>query len=121
MAGMKPTVLIVDDHSVFRSFARMVLEAEGFVVIGEAADGERAVEAVREFDPDVVLLDVALPDIDGFAVCDQVTAPPRIRPTVILTSSRDATSYAGRLKRSRAKGFIAKDALSGAMLRAMIG
>ena len=65
-----PTILIVDDHPSFRASARVVLESDGFSVVGEAADGASALEECCRLRPQVVLLDVQLPDIDGFDVCD---------------------------------------------------
>jgi DNA-binding NarL/FixJ family response regulator len=112
------TVLIVDDHAGFRSFARALLEAEGFDVVGEAADGASALAAARALAPELVLLDVALPDMDGFAVCDALLEE-RAGPAVVLTSSRDVSSYRRRLKRSRARGFIPKSELSGPALSAL--
>jgi CheY-like chemotaxis protein len=85
---MAITVLIVDDHPSFRASARMLLEAEGFEVVGEAPDGLSAVEAVHDLQPQVVLLDVQLPDIDGFEVAARITANGSA-PAVVLTSSRD--------------------------------
>jgi DNA-binding NarL/FixJ family response regulator len=111
------TVLIVDDHAGFRSFARALLEAEGFDVVGEAADGASALAAARALAPELVLLDVALPDMDGFAVCDALLEDGA-GPAVVLTSSRDVSSYRRRLKRSRARGFIPKSELSGPALSA---
>ena len=62
---MPVRVLIVDDHPTFRRFARRLLQDEGFVVVGEAGDGASALDAVRELRPEVVLLDVMLPDVSG--------------------------------------------------------
>jgi DNA-binding NarL/FixJ family response regulator len=114
------TVLIVDDHAGFRSFARALLEAEGYDVVGESTDGASALAAVRALAPEVVLLDVALPDMDGFAVCDALLQDGA-GPAVILTSSRDVSSYRRRLERSRARGFIPKSELSGRALAALAG
>jgi DNA-binding NarL/FixJ family response regulator len=114
------TLVIVDDHAGFRSFARALLEVEGFEVVGEADDGESAVIAVRRLRPEVVLLDVGLPDMDGFAVCDVLTESGD-GPTVVMTSARDVGPYRRRLERSRAKGFIAKGDLSGSALSALAG
>jgi CheY-like chemotaxis protein len=114
-----PTVLIVDDSASFRWFARELLDAEGFAVIGEAATGSAAVQAVGRLDPDVVLLDIALPDIDGFEVCARITRPGRARPAVVLTSSRDAEDFHGRLDASAARGFLPKASLTGAALAAV--
>jgi DNA-binding NarL/FixJ family response regulator len=112
------TVLIVDDHAGFRGFARRLLEADGFTVVGEAADGASALHAVHDQRPQVVLLDVVLPDLDGFAVAE-LLAEKEPRPIVVLTSSREAADFGGRLARSPADGFIAKDDLSGAALAAL--
>jgi DNA-binding NarL/FixJ family response regulator len=117
---MRPTLLIVDDHPGFRLLARKLLEAGGFEVVGEAANGHAAVTSARELRPDVVLLDIQLPDIDGF----EVTA--RLRdggagPVVVLTSTRDRADYGPRLDQCGARGFIAKADLSGAALRAFLG
>ena len=73
---MRPTVLIVDDHEAFRQSASALLEAEGFHVIGKAADGPDAVEQAERLRPDVVLLDIQLPGIDGFAVAERLAALP---------------------------------------------
>ncbi|WP_406047302.1 response regulator [Kribbella sp. NBC_00889] len=118
---MSRTLLIVDDHAGFRSFARALLEAEGYHVIGEAEDGTSAVAAARALAPDLVLLDVALPDIDGFLVCEQIMQDGQPPPAVVLTSSRDISSYRERLGKSKARGFIAKNDLSGTALDALAG
>jgi DNA-binding NarL/FixJ family response regulator len=112
---MRRTLLIVDDHAGFRELARSVFEAEGFDVVGEAADGESALVASHVLNPDVVLLDVALPDVDGFTVCDRLTRDGT-GPAIVMTSSRNIASFRGALERSRAKGFIAKADLSGPAL-----
>jgi len=109
------TVLIVDDHASFRSFARALLEAEGFAVVGEATDGASALALTRMLEPELVLLDVALPDMDGFVVCEALLEDG-CGSAVILTSSRDVSSYRRRLERSRARGFIPKSELSGPAL-----
>src|SRR5215470_14748052 len=109
------TVLIVDDHAGFRGFARRLLEAGGFTVVGEAADGASALAAAEVLRPQVVLLDVLLPDTDGFAVADRL-AESGNGATVVLTSSREAADFRTRLERSPASGFIHKDDLSGAAL-----
>jgi len=116
---VKPTVLIVDDHATFRRSARRLLEADGFVVIGEAADGASALSEVRALRPQLVLLDVLLPDIDGFAIAELLAREP-CRPLVILTSSREAADLATRLERTPATGFLPKGELSGAALAALI-
>ena len=114
------TVVIADDHPSFRASARAILQAEGFEVIGEAEDGASALAAVRELAPDVLLLDVQLPDLDGFAVCRQLGLNGSL-PAVVLVSSRDACDYGGLIAQSGARGFIAKAELSGAALANLLG
>jgi DNA-binding NarL/FixJ family response regulator len=113
---MAATVLIVDDHASFRSSARALLEAGGFVVVGEAADGRSALSAAQRLRPAVVLLDVQLPDLDGFAVAEQLAEVT----AVVLISSRDASAYRRRLSGSPARGFLAKSELSAPALAALI-
>lgn len=116
---MRPTVLIVDDHEAFRTSARALLEADGFRVIGESADGDGALRAVTDLRPGVVLLDIQLPDMDGFAVASRLaeTADP---PAVVLISSRDAAAYGPRLRQTPSRGFIPKSELSGKALAALV-
>ena len=116
---MLPTVLIVDDHDGFRSFARTVLESEGFEVVGDAGDGETGIEAVEQLRPAVVLLDVQLPGIDGFDVAERLAALSDA-PAVVLVSTRDAQSLRRRLATTSARGFIRKDELTGAAVAALV-
>ena len=118
---MPRTLLIVDDHAGFRSSARALLEADGWLVVGEAGTGTEAITAAHRLRPDLVLLDIALPDIDGFAVCESIMSGETARPIVVLTSSRSPASYGSRLSASRARGFIPKDELTAASLRALTG
>ena len=116
---VEQTVLIVDDHSGFRSAIRALLEADGFDVVGEAADGQSALAAVELLRPGLVLLDIQLPDLDGFAVAERL-ASSESAPAVVLVSSRAASSYRRRLADSPALGFVAKSELSGAALSALL-
>jgi len=108
-----PRVLIVDDHPSFRASARALLEAEGFEVVGEAEDGWSAIAAVQQLHPDVVLLDVQLPDLDGFEVAERLTMAGD-GPAVVLVSSRDRDDYGPLVAASGAAGFVPKAELSGA-------
>jgi DNA-binding NarL/FixJ family response regulator len=108
------TVLIVDDHQPFRSAARRVLETEGFQVVGEAGDGASGIALARNLRPDIVLLDVVLPDTSGFDVADRLADVPS---TIVLVSSRGRADFGRRLRESRAAGFVSKDRLSGRGLR----
>jgi DNA-binding NarL/FixJ family response regulator len=113
---MTMSVLIVDDHTPFRTFAHSLLEAEGFEVAGEAADGEAALAAAEELHPDVVLLDINLGTIDGFEVARRLAAESA--PKVVLISSRPATDYGAKIGDAPVAGFLPKQELSGeALLR----
>lgn len=115
--GVAARVLIVDDHAPFRSLARRLLVAGGFQVVGEAADGADALSAARDLAPDVVLLDVQLPDIDGPEVAARLAAANGLRPAVVLTSSRDLHDLGAV---GGVRGFIPKSELSGAALEALL-
>jgi DNA-binding NarL/FixJ family response regulator len=116
---MTATVLIVDDHPSFRSTARALLEADGFDVVGEAVDGADALAKVRELRPEVVLLDVQLPDLDGFEIASRLCGNGHA-PAVVLVSSRDAADYGDLIPTCGARGFIPKAELSGATIRALL-
>jgi DNA-binding NarL/FixJ family response regulator len=120
MRIVRPTLLIVDDHATFRQSARALLEADGFEVIGEVADGVEAVQAVETLQPMIVLLDIQLVGVDGLAVAEQL-AQLSHPPAVVLISSRDAKAYGARLTEAPARGFISKSELSGNGIRALIG
>lgn len=113
--AVSQTVLIVDDHAGYRRMARRVLEASGLIIVGEADDGVSAVQAASVLDPNVVLLDVLLPDSDGFAVAEEIAQLPG-RARVVLTSSLDVEDLRTRLTKTTACGFIAKRDLSGEAL-----
>ena len=113
------SLLIVDDHAAFRAFARRLLGADGFDVAGEAADGESALAEVERLHPDVVLLDVNLPTIDGFEVARRLLASGD-GPAVVLTSTRPRSDYGTRIAESPVAGFIPKHDLSGAALAELV-
>jgi DNA-binding NarL/FixJ family response regulator len=117
--GVAASVLIVDDNERFRSRARRWLEDSGYVVVAEAADGESALRAAREHRPEVVLLDIELPDIGGLTVASRLAADPRA-PAVVLTSTHDARDYGARAARCGARGFVPKAELSGEALAALL-
>ena len=117
--SVRPTVLIVDDHDEFRQSAEALLEAEGFTVVGSAAGGVSAIAEAERLRPDVVLLDIQLPDMDGFAVAEEMASvadPPR----VVLISSREANAYGPRLDAAPTRGFLPKRELSGAALLELV-
>jgi DNA-binding NarL/FixJ family response regulator len=115
-----PTILVVDDHAGFRATARRMLERDGWTVVGEAADGSTALTEAAALHPDVVLLDIGLPDIDGFGIAARFASQPAGGPAIVLISSRERSAYGGRLAASPALGFIAKDDLDGPVLRALL-
>jgi DNA-binding NarL/FixJ family response regulator len=118
--AMATSVLIVDDHPSFRLSARRMLEADGYTVVGEAEDGAAAIEAVRELDPDLVLLDVQLPDLDGFEVAARLRAAGG-RSAIVLTSTRESSDFGEEIAASPARGFVTKGELSGEAIAALIG
>jgi CheY-like chemotaxis protein len=114
-------VLVVDDHPAFRASARRLLESEGYEVVGEVGDGAGAVQAARELAPDLVLLDVQLPDIDGFEVAEQIGAAGDDQaPAVVLISSRDRTDFGPLLDGAAVLGFISKGELTGEALAELL-
>jgi CheY-like chemotaxis protein len=115
------SVLIVDDHPSFRASARRMLEASGYSVVGEAADGEAAIAAAGALGPDLILLDVQLPDLDGFEVAARIAALADAVPAIVLTSSRDLTDFGDAVAESPARGFIAKSELSGETFAELAG
>jgi DNA-binding NarL/FixJ family response regulator len=116
---MATTVLIVDDHDAFRTRARRLLEADGYQVVGEAVDGAAGLDAARRLGPDVVLLDLQLPDTSGFNVASELTGAPRA-PAVVITSTRDDTDFETMAHRSGARGFLSKAELSGPALERLL-
>jgi DNA-binding NarL/FixJ family response regulator len=116
---MARTVLVVDDHAGFRAQARILLAAAGFDVVGEAEDATGALTAARTLRPHVVLLDIQLPDGNGFDVARELLddGDP---PAVILVSSREAADYETQITRSRARGFISKADLSAHAVAALL-
>jgi DNA-binding NarL/FixJ family response regulator len=117
---MVRTLVIVDDHAGFRASARELLELDQFAIVGEAADGADALLAVARLAPEVVLLDIGLPDMSGYEVAERITSFPAPRTAVVLVSSRSPDQVSTRVGDCGAIGFIAKDALSGAALEALL-
>ncbi len=115
--NVQRTVLIVDDHPAFRASARTLLEDEGYEVVGEAEDGESGLQLALTLEPDLVLLDIALPDVSGLEVAERLADA---RSKVLLTSSRRSSDLGPRLGKSSALGFISKDDLSGEALEQLL-
>ena len=115
------TVLIVDDHPSFRATARAVLEADGFEVVGEAKDGREALRLALDLHPEIVLLDVQLPDSTGFEVAAELARSNGGAPAIVLVSSREASDYGDLIGGCGARGFIPKGELSGPAVRAFLG
>ena len=116
---MCPSVLIIDDNSAFRGAARQLLERANFIVVAEAADGAEALDAAREHTPGLAIVDVQLPDLDGFELAEQLAALDPA-PDVILTSSLDGTDFGALVASSPALGFIPKAELSARAIEALL-
>lgn len=116
---MGARVLVVDDHPGFRAAVRALLVAEGFEVVAEAETAVGALDEARLHRPDVVLLDIRLPDIDGIDLAEQLShlSP---RPQVVLVSTRAASVYGPRLRDAPVRGFLPKAELSGSELRRLL-
>ena len=117
--AMAKKVLIVDDHAGFRASARRMLEAGGFEVAGEARDGASARTANRDLQPDVILLDVGLPDADGVELAGELSGTEE-HPSVVLCSSRGADDLGPRVGSCGARGFVPKDELTAASVRRLL-
>jgi DNA-binding NarL/FixJ family response regulator len=111
------TLLIVDDHAGFRASARTLFESAGYVIVGEAEDGAAGLRLAEELRPDVVLLDVHLPDLHGFDVTERLRGL-QAAPEVVLTSSR--ADYSSVVGSTGARGFVPKDELSAPALDALL-
>ena len=107
MSVMVRSVLVIDDHAGFRRGVRLLLEQGPFSVVGEAGDAMSGLLAARQLRPDVVLLDIVLPDSDGFTILGALLATPD-PPSVVLMSTRDESDYGDRVASSGASGFIQK-------------
>ena len=118
--AMGVRVLIVDDHSRFRAQVRRMLESEGYTVVGEAGDVASAIEAARALEPEVALVDVYLPDGDGFEVTSRLGALAAA-PAVVLTSSHDGAEFEGCVAGSGARGFLPKTELSRQAIEELLG
>jgi DNA-binding NarL/FixJ family response regulator len=116
---MAVAVLIVDDNARFRVRARRRLEADGYTVVAEAASGESALEAVRRHRPEVVLVDIGLPDMSGLSLAEDLTREPD-GPAVVLTSTHDAADFGDRVTSCGAHGFVPKASLSGDAISALL-
>jgi CheY-like chemotaxis protein len=116
---MRLRVLIVDDNSAFRAAARQLFERGGFVVVAEAADGSEGLRAAKEHTPDVAIVDLQLPDLDGFAVAERLRQFEPA-PHVILTSSLDGDDFGALVASSSALGFIPKAELSAPAIDALL-
>lgn len=116
---MTQTVLVVDDHEPFRVAVGQLLRSAGYLVLGEASDGQSAILESLRLKPDYVLLDIQLPDISGFEVARQLANIPD-PPAVLLISSRSASDYGSEVSRAPVCGFLAKHELSRSALKAQL-
>jgi DNA-binding NarL/FixJ family response regulator len=113
------TLVVVDDHAWFREVVEERLAAAGWRIVGEAATGAAAIDLVARLAPDIVLLDVMLPDMDGFAVADRLAAAGSAS-AVVLTSGHERGDFAGRVRAAPVRGFLPKEMISGPALAALL-
>lgn len=116
---MGRSIAIVDDNAGFRASAGRMLGAEGYAVVAEAVDGCSGVEVALNSEAEVVIVDIQLPDIDGFEVARRICAGSA-PPAVVLTSSRDASDFGSLIALSPALGFVPKSQLSGGSLEELL-
>lgn len=110
MSGRSIRVAIVDDQALMRSGLRLIMETEdGVTVVGEAADGRAGVELVERSTPDVVLMDIQMPVLDGLAATREILARPDA-PAVIVLTTFDRDEYVFEALRAGASGFLLKNA-----------
>ncbi len=103
-------VLVADDQELVRAGFRLILEAAGFDVVGEAPDGAVAVELAARHRPDVVLMDIRMPVLDGIAATRQLTAAGPDAPKVVILTTFDLDDYVYEALRAGASGFLLKEA-----------
>lgn len=116
---MSRRVLIIDDNDAFRAAARQLLERSRFVVVAEAQNGQEAIREAQTHQPDLAIVDLQLPDFDGFEVAERLhTLDPAIR--VILTSSLDGSDFGALVAGSNALGFVGKSDLSARAIEALL-
>jgi DNA-binding NarL/FixJ family response regulator len=114
------SVVVADDERLLRSGFRVILDAEPDIrVVGEAADGRAALDVVRRRRPDVVLMDIRMPELDGLRAAEQIVADPQLQTAVIMLTTFDASAYVYEALRIGASGFLLKDAPADRLLDAV--
>jgi DNA-binding NarL/FixJ family response regulator len=112
-------VLVADDQQLLRAGFRVILESEpGIEVVGEAADGVEALDVARDTRPDVVLMDIRMPRLDGLTATERLLARPE-PPRVVVLTTFDQTEYVVRALRAGAYGFLLKDAPASRLVMAV--
>jgi DNA-binding NarL/FixJ family response regulator len=112
---MPRRILIVDDHPSFRSTARMLFESEGYEVVGEAADGAEAIGLAQALQPDIVLLDVAMPQVNGLEALPRIKAE-RPETKIIMVTVHDEDAYRRAAAERGADAFLLKKTLTTTLL-----
>ena len=107
---MSIRVVVADDQELVRAGFRVILDSEPDIeVVGEAGDGRQAIEAAREHDPDVVLMDIRMPHLDGLEATRRIVTDPEKGPRVLILTTFDLDEYVYEALRSGASGFLLKD------------
>ena len=113
-------VLIADDHRLFAEALEAVLTTEaGLEVVGRAADGREAVSLARRLKPDVVLMDISMPVMDGFEAAAKITKLPK-KPAVLMLSGSNTPQDVDQARRSGASGYITKDDIAARLVAAIL-
>jgi DNA-binding NarL/FixJ family response regulator len=114
------SVLIADDHQLFAQALEAILEAEqSIAVIGYARDGEQAVELARTLEPDVILMDISMPALDGIEATRLILAEPTSTRVLMLTGSNSRTDV-DRARAAGAAGYITKDRIAAELIDAIV-
>ena len=112
-------VVVVDDQALMRTGFRMILESAGIEVAAEADNGREALDMVRRHRPDVVLMDIRMPELDGVAATEQLMADPSVEARILILTTFDLDEYVFAALQAGAAGFLLKDTPPEALIEAV--
>ena len=119
MTGNTINVVVVDDQALMRTGFRMILESAGIHVVAEAENGREALDVVRQHRPDVVLMDIRMPELDGVAATEQLMADADVTARILILTTFDLDEYVFAALRAGAAGFLLKDTPPEALIEAV--